>query len=122
VRPRTISGTQNFLPYFTDASNDLGNSVMQQSSGSIGIGTVPGAGANTTPSLDLRTYPFSQIGMAQTVDYLGFFSSDIMVRRSIGIPGKTCVWAKRQRSCMGPSDSSSRCGFNPPRGMWGSGP
>ena len=88
VRPRTISGTQNFFPYFTDASNDLGNSVMQQASGSIGIGTVPGAGANTTPSLDLRTYPFSQIGMAQTVDYLGFFSSDIYGPAIYWNPGK----------------------------------
>jgi len=76
VKPRTISGQAGFVPYFTDASNDLGDSVIQQSGGFIGIGTVPGAGANTTPSLDLRTYPFSQIGMAQTVDYLGFFSSD----------------------------------------------
>ena len=92
VRPRTISGTQNFLPYFTDASNDLGNSVVQQlnSGGNsyIGIGTVPGAGANTTPSLDLRTYPFSQIGMAQTVDYLGFFSSDIYGPAIYWNPGK----------------------------------
>jgi hypothetical protein len=67
VKPRTISGQQGYVPYFTDGSNDLGDSVIQQSNGFIGIGTVPGAGANTTPSLDLRTYPFSQIGMAQTV-------------------------------------------------------
>jgi hypothetical protein len=49
---------------------------MQQLNGNVGIGTVPGANANTIPSLDLRTQPFSQIGMAQTVDYLTFFASD----------------------------------------------
>jgi len=92
VKPRTISGSAGFIPYFTDASNDLGNSVIQQSNSGgnsyIGIGTVPGAGANTTPSLDLRTYPFSQIGMAQTVDYLGFFSSDIYGPAIYWNPGK----------------------------------
>jgi len=76
VKPRTISGQQGYIPVFTDGSNDLGDSVMQQSNGYIGVGTFPGAGANTTPSLDLRTYPFSQIGMAQTTDYLTFFASD----------------------------------------------
>ena len=77
ANPRTISGNQGFVPYFTDGSNDLGNSVMQQASGSIGVGTVPGAApAISTPSLDLRTYPFSQIGMGQTTDYLTFFASD----------------------------------------------
>jgi hypothetical protein len=35
----------------------------------IGVGTLPGAPAPTIPSLDLRTTPFSQIGMAQTTDY-----------------------------------------------------
>jgi hypothetical protein len=75
VKPRATNGTAGFIGVFTDA-NDLGNSVMQQSNGNIGIGTAPGAAANTTPSLDLRTYPFSQIGMAQTVDYLTFFASD----------------------------------------------
>src|SRR5580700_5814128 len=76
VKPKLISGTQGYIPVFTDSSNDLGNSVIQQANAFIGVGTVPGAGANTTPSLDLRTYPFSQIGMAQTVDYLTFFASD----------------------------------------------
>jgi len=76
VKPRTISGQQGFVPVFTDGSNDLGDSVIQQSGGFIGFGTAPGANANTTPSLDVRTLPFSQIGMAQTVDYLTFFASD----------------------------------------------
>jgi hypothetical protein len=75
VKPHATTGTAGFIGVFTDA-NDMGNSVMQQSNGNIGIGTVPGANANTTPSLDVRTAPFSQIGMAQTVDYLTFFASD----------------------------------------------
>jgi hypothetical protein len=83
----TTNGTTNFIGVFTDATH-LGNSVMQQLNGNVGIGTVPGAGANTTPSLDLRTYPFSQIGMAQTVDYLGFFSSDIYGPAIYWNPGK----------------------------------
>ena len=87
VQPRATSGTPNFIGVFTDAS-DLGNSVMQQFNGNVGIGTVPGANANTTPSLDLRTQPFSQIGMAQTVDYLTFFSSDTYGPAIYWNPGK----------------------------------
>jgi len=94
VKPRTISGQAGFVPYFTDASNDLGDSVIQQSGGFIGIGTVPGAGANTTPSLDVRTLPFSQIGMAQTVDYLTFFSSDIYGPAIYWNPGKDLRFGK----------------------------
>jgi hypothetical protein len=94
VKPRTISGTQNYIPVFTDATNDLGNSVMQQANGSIGIGTVPGAGAPTLPSLDLRTTPFSQIGMGQTVDYLTFFASDQYGPAIYWDPGKDLRFGK----------------------------
>jgi len=34
--------TMNFIPMYTDSSGDTGNSVMQQSGTSIGVGTVPG--------------------------------------------------------------------------------
>ncbi len=46
MNPRAISGSQGFLPYFTDSgSNDARCKfrTMQQASGSIGVGTVPGA-------------------------------------------------------------------------------
>jgi len=33
------NGAMNYIPYFTDNSNDLGNSVLYQSGGNIGIGT-----------------------------------------------------------------------------------
>ncbi len=94
VKPRTISGTQNFIPYFIDGSNDLGNSVIQEATGTIGIGTVPGANAGTQPSLDLRTQPFSQIGMAQTTDSLTFFSSDTYGPAIYWNPGKDMRFGK----------------------------
>jgi len=75
VKPRATTGTTNFIGVFTDA-NDMGNSVMQQYNAGggnlgVGIGTVPAI------SLDVRTQPFSQVGMAQITDYLTFFASDI---------------------------------------------
>ena len=39
VRPDVVSGTLGYIPYFDDTSSDLGNSVMYQSGGNIGIGT-----------------------------------------------------------------------------------
>ncbi len=71
LRPRTISGSLNYIPYFTDNTNDLGNSVLYQSGSSVGIGT-------TVPliSLDVRTNSLPQMGIAQTSDYLTFFASD----------------------------------------------
>jgi hypothetical protein len=93
VEPRATSGTPNFISVFTDATN-LGNSVMQQLNGNVGIGTVPGAGAPTAPSLDLRTSPFSQIGMAQTTDYLTFFSSDQYGPAIYWNPGKDMRFGK----------------------------
>ena len=91
--PSTTSGTPNFIGVFTGV-NSLGNSVMQQLNGNVGIGTVPGANAPTAPSLDLRTYPFSQIGMAQTTDYLSFFSSDQYGPAIYWNPGKDLRFGK----------------------------
>ncbi len=87
VKPRLSAGSPGFIGMFTN-STDLGNSVMQQANGTIGVGTIPGANANTVPSLDLRTNPFSQIGMAQTTDYLTFFSSDAFGPAIYWNPGK----------------------------------
>jgi hypothetical protein len=39
LQPQSISGGMNYLPYFTDNSNDLGNSLLYQSGANIGIGT-----------------------------------------------------------------------------------
>jgi hypothetical protein len=39
LKPRTISGNMNYIPYFTDNSNDLGNSVLYQSGSYVGLGT-----------------------------------------------------------------------------------
>jgi len=39
LKPRVITGTMNYIPYFTDNSNDLGNSALYQSGGNVGIGT-----------------------------------------------------------------------------------
>jgi hypothetical protein len=71
LKPRAISGSMNYIPYFTDNNNDLGNSVLYQSSGGVGIGT-------TVPliSLDVRTNSLPQMGIAGTTDYLTFFASD----------------------------------------------
>jgi hypothetical protein len=93
MKPRATTGTTGFIGVFTDAI-DIGNSVMQQSNGSIGIGTVPGANAPTMPSLDLRTTPFSQIGMGQTTDYLTFFSSDTFGPAIYWNPGKDLRFGK----------------------------
>ncbi len=87
VKPRVNAGSPGFLGMFTN-STDLGNSVMQQANGTIGVGTFPGANAATVPSLDLRTNPFSQIGMAQSTDYLTFFSSDAFGPAIYWNPGK----------------------------------
>src|ERR1039457_827663 len=64
------SGSANYIPVFTDAA-DVGNSVMYQANGNIGIST-------TAPlvSLDARTGSLPQMGIAGTTDYLTFFASD----------------------------------------------
>jgi hypothetical protein len=49
LKPRTISGTMNYIPYFTDNSNDLGNSLLFQSGSNVGIGT-----ASPSAPLDLE--------------------------------------------------------------------
>ncbi len=87
VKPRVSAGSPGFIGVFTN-STDLGNSVIQQANGTIGVGTFPGANAATVPSLDLRTNPFSQIGMAQSTDYLTFFSSDAFGPAIYWNPGK----------------------------------
>jgi hypothetical protein len=70
-KPLQTSGSANYIGVFTNAT-DLGNSVMYQSNGLIGVGT-------TAPliSVDARTGTFPQVGMAGTTDYLTFFASDI---------------------------------------------
>ena len=40
LKPRIGGGgTMNYIPYFTDSSGDLGNSVLYQSAGYVGRGT-----------------------------------------------------------------------------------
>ncbi|MBV8730411.1 MAG: hypothetical protein JO336_11455 [Acidobacteriia bacterium] len=39
LKPRTISGSMNYISYFTDTTNDLGSSMIYQSGSNIGIGT-----------------------------------------------------------------------------------
>jgi hypothetical protein len=39
LKPHSITGSMNYIPYFTDNSNDLGNSNLYQNGGNIGVGT-----------------------------------------------------------------------------------
>jgi len=39
LQPRTVTGDMNYLPYFTDSSNDLGDSLVYQTNGRIGLNT-----------------------------------------------------------------------------------
>jgi hypothetical protein len=75
VKPAFTSiGTTNYVPKFTDASGDVGNSVMFQNGSNIGVGTTA-AGI----SMDVRptaTSPYAQLGVAQTVDHMTLFASD----------------------------------------------
>ena len=69
-KPRAITGNMNYLPYFTDNSNDLGNSVAYQSNGRIGL--------NTTSPLDFLHVQFTNTNGAFTgyaVQNLGNTSS-----------------------------------------------
>src|ERR1039457_51088 len=70
-KPLASSGNTNYIGVFTN-STDLGNSVMYQANGNIGIST-------TAPliSLDARTGSLPQMGIAGTTDYLTFFASDV---------------------------------------------
>jgi hypothetical protein len=79
LKPRTISGSMNYLPYFTDSNNDLGNSVVYQSGNNVGIGTTsPNAGLVVYGSNGFRvtgsglanyfTAPLSGIAVAGTAD------------------------------------------------------
>jgi hypothetical protein len=50
----TITGTQNYIPVFTDTTNDLGNSVLYQTSGNVGVGTTdPSIGGNVASKFTL---------------------------------------------------------------------
>jgi hypothetical protein len=86
-KPLTL-GTSNFIGVFTD-STDLGNSVMYQLNGLIGVGT-------TQPliSLDARTGTFPQMGIAGTTDYLTFFASDSNGPAIYWDPGKDMRFGK----------------------------
>jgi hypothetical protein len=65
------SGMPNYIAMFTNTT-DVGDSVMYQNNGAIGVGTTqPGI------SLDVRTSLLPQIGIAGVTDYLTFFASDI---------------------------------------------
>ena len=65
------SGIPNYIAMFTNTT-DVGDSVMYQNNGAIGVGTTqPGI------SLDVRTSSLPQIGIAGVTDYLTFFASDI---------------------------------------------
>jgi hypothetical protein len=64
------SGIPNYIAMFTN-SIDVGDSVMYQANGAIGVGTTqPGI------SLDVRTGSLPQIGVAGVTDYLTMFASD----------------------------------------------
>jgi hypothetical protein len=76
VKPAlTSTGTTNYIAKFTDTSGDLGNSGMYQNGSNIGVGTTAAA-----ISMDIRptaTSTYAQLGVAQTVDYMTLFASDI---------------------------------------------
>ena len=70
----TTTGTTNFIPKFTDAFGDIGNSGLYQNGGNIGLGTTAAA-----IPFDIRPTPgaaYAQLGVAQTVDYMTLFASD----------------------------------------------
>jgi trimeric autotransporter adhesin len=39
LKPDAITGNMNYIPYFTDNSNDLGNSILYQKGSDVGINT-----------------------------------------------------------------------------------
>jgi trimeric autotransporter adhesin len=56
LKPSTISGTMNYIPYFTDNSNDLGDSVLYQTGSNVGIGTAsPSAPLDLLPAAIKKT-------------------------------------------------------------------
>ena len=87
-KPLQTSGSANYIGVFTNAT-DLGNSVMYQANGNIGIST-------TAPliSLDARTGSLPQMGIAGTTDYLTFFASDAYGPAIYWDPGKDMRFGK----------------------------
>jgi hypothetical protein len=87
-KPLLTSGSANYIGVFTNAT-DLGNSVMYQANGNIGIST-------TAPliSLDARTGSLPQMGIAGTTDYLTFFASDAYGPAIYWDPGKDMRFGK----------------------------
>jgi len=87
-KPLATSGSANYIGVFTNAT-DLGNSVMYQLNGNIGIST-------TAPliSLDARTGSLPQMGIAGTTDYLTFFASDYWGPAIYWDPGKDMRFGK----------------------------
>jgi hypothetical protein len=84
VPPITSTGTANYIAEFTDATGDLGNSVMYQSGTSIGINTtttldtldVAGSitaevdgGPASGPAVDFRNTPPTGFGLASVNFY-----------------------------------------------------
>ncbi|MFB3923710.1 MAG: hypothetical protein ACE145_18450 [Terriglobia bacterium] len=69
--PALLTGTQNYIPVFTDNSGSLGNSVMYQNGGLIGMGTtVPGFPLHVySPGLsDIRSEAGSYAKLSWKVD------------------------------------------------------
>ena len=73
VKP-AVTGT-NYIPVFTSTTGTVGNSEMYQNGSNVGVGTTAAA-----ISMDIRPTPtsaYAQLGVAQTVDYMTLFASDI---------------------------------------------
>jgi hypothetical protein len=71
LKPHSITGSMNYIPYFTDSSNDLGNSILYQKGSNIGIGTST-PNAKLSLSNNVMTAPFStSYGQYQILLYDG---------------------------------------------------
>lgn len=90
------SGLPNYLGKFTNTT-DLIDSVIYEVNGNVGINTT-----NPLISVDARTGPFPQMGMAQTVDYLTFFASDTFGPAIYWDPGKDMRFGKGGASLYNP--------------------
>ena len=72
LKSHAAAGAMNYLPYFTDNTDDLGNSVLYQGGTNVGVGT-----SNPLISLDVRTNTVPQMGVAGATDYLTLSASDV---------------------------------------------